>query len=195
MIRVFSHYISVRTVCLMLLEALVLLLAMRSGLALHLGEQQSLFASSTAVILYAAAMVLGILLVMNSMGLYQLDESRSGVFSVSVRLLAALGVCLAVAYGIVWVTPSLDLRLNGWAITLIVALLGCAAIRALVYTWGNHSLFKPRVLVLGTGTRVGKLVENEQSHQTTWWWAMLNVNRVRRMCRLNDYCRPCRANR
>jgi sugar transferase (PEP-CTERM system associated) len=165
MVRVFSHYISVRTVFLMLLEALVLLLAMRSSVALHVGESQTLFTGSTAVIIYAAALVVGILLVMNSMGLYQLDDTRSGLLSVSVRLLAALAVCLGVAYGIVCLAPSLDLQLHGWTTTLIVALLGCAAIRALVYAWGIHSLFKPRVLVLGTGTRVAKLVEGEQSHQ------------------------------
>ena len=159
MLRVFSHYVSARTVLLVALEGLVLLLAVRAGLSVRLGGSATLAAGSEGAIAHAAALALGMLVVINSMGLYQLDNKADGAPSVWVRLIAALGICLGIAFLIAYLVPSLYLKPYGWAVTVIVALLGSAVIRLIFYLGGNHSVFKPRVLVLGTGSRVSKLAE------------------------------------
>ena len=165
MFRVFSHYISARTVLLVILEAIVLLVAVRAGLSWRLGGPDTLQAGSDAAIMNSAALVLGMLVVINSMGLYQIDNLKDGASSVWVRWMAVLAVCLSIAFLIAWLVPTLYLKPNGWAVTVLVALLGSAAVRLFFHLLRNHGFFKPRVLVLGTGSRVAKLVEGEQSHQ------------------------------
>ena len=165
MFRVFSHYISARTVLLVILEAIVLLVAVRAGLSWRLGGPDTLQAGSDGAIMNSAALVLGMLVVINSMGLYQIDNLKDGASSVWVRWLAVLAACLSIAFLIAWVVPTLYLKPNGWAVTVLVALLGSGAVRLFFHKLRNHGFFKPRVLVLGAGSRVAKLVEGEQSHQ------------------------------
>jgi len=165
MVRVFSHFISAKTVLLVILEALVLLVAVRAGLSWRLGGPETVTAGSDGAIVNAAGLVLGMLVVLNSMGLYQLDDLKKGASSIWVRLLAVLAICLGIALLIAYLQPSLYLKSHGWAVTVIVALLGSGFIRLVFYVWGNHNLFKPRVLVLGTGSRVAKLAASEQ-HNT-----------------------------
>jgi sugar transferase (PEP-CTERM system associated) len=165
MVRVFSHYVSARTALLVVLEALVLLLAIRAGISVRLTGPETLALGSEAAVMQACALALAMLVIMNSMGLYQLDNVKGDGYSFWGRLLAALVVCIGIVFLIATVTPSFYLHPYGWAITVIVALLGSAVVRALVYLWGNFGLFKPRVLVLGTGSRVAKLVKCEQHDQ------------------------------
>ena len=165
MFRVFSHYVSARTVILVILEAIVLLAAVRAGLSWRLGGPDILEAGSDGAILSAVALVIGMLVVINSMGLYQVDDSKSGGSSIGLRLLAVLVVCVGIAFLIAVFVPNLYLKPRGWAVTVLVALLGSGAVRFFLYALRNHGLFKPRVMVLGTGSRVTKLVECEQRHQ------------------------------
>jgi sugar transferase (PEP-CTERM system associated) len=146
-------------VLLVVLEALVLLAAVRAGLSVRLGGSETLAAGSDGAIVHAAALVLGMLVVLNSMGLYQLDDLKKGASAIGVRLMAALAICVGVAFVIAWYWPSLYLKPHGWAVTIVVALAGSGVIRLAFYLMGNQSLFKPRVLVLGTGSRVAKLAE------------------------------------
>ena len=92
MLRVFSHYVSARTLLLVALEALVLLLAVRAGLSVRLGGSATLAAGSEGAIAHATALALGMLVVINSMGLYQLDNKADGAPSVWVRLIAEVQV-------------------------------------------------------------------------------------------------------
>lgn len=164
MLRVFSHFVSARIVLLFVLEALVLLAAVRAGLSVRLGGEQMLAAGSAGALMHAGALVLGMLVVLNSMGLYQLDDRSKGASAIGVRLLAALVVCLGIAFLIAYWVPSLYLKPHGWAVTVIVALAGSGLIRVAFHFWGRHSLFKPRVLVLGTGSRVSKLAESSKNN-------------------------------
>jgi len=165
MVRVFSHFVSARTVLLVILEALVLLLAVRAGLSVRLGGSASVEIGADGAIVHAAALVLGMLVVLNSMGLYHLDDLKKGASAIGVRLLAALAICLGIAFLIAYLVPTLYLKPHGWAVTVIVALVGSGLIRLAFYLWGEHSLFKPRVLVLGTGSRVAKLAESSQANK------------------------------
>jgi sugar transferase (PEP-CTERM system associated) len=165
MVRVFSHFVSARIVLMVVLEALVLLAAVRAGLSVRLGGVETLAAGSDGAIVHATALVLGMLVVLNSMGLYQLDDQKKGASAVGMRLMAALAICLGIAFLIAYLVPSLYLKPYGWAVTIIVALAGSGVIRLVFHFWGRHNLFKPRVLVLGTGSRVSKLVESSRANK------------------------------
>jgi len=163
MFRLFSHFVSTRTVLLVVLEALVLLAAVRAGISVRLGGTESVAAGSAGALVHAGALVLGMLVVLNSMGLYQLDDKKDAS-TVGVRLIAGLAVCLGVAFLIAYLVPSLYLKPHGWAVAVVVLLVGSGVIRLIFHIWGGHSLFKPRVLVLGTGSRVSKLAESSRAN-------------------------------
>jgi sugar transferase (PEP-CTERM system associated) len=103
-------------------------------------------------------------IVMNSMGLYQLDLSKNN-WSVQARLVAAVLLGLGLAFLIMHLVPSLYLGPDGLAIAAIVALTGTALVRFGFSKLDNAGAFKPRVLVLGTGSRVMKLAEIAQRNQ------------------------------
>jgi hypothetical protein len=88
MVRVFSHYVSAKLMLLVVLEALVLMLSVRLGLAFHLSGSGAAIAQAV-VPPPVMAFSLGMLIVMNSMGLYQPDLWKEEQ-SVRVRLVAAV---------------------------------------------------------------------------------------------------------
>ena len=165
MIRVFSHYVSARLMLLVFLEALVLMLSVRLGLVFHLsGPSASLAISEAASLPPTATLALGMLILMNSMGLYHFDPSKDEQ-SISARLIAAVLLGLGLVFLATYMVPSLKLGLDGLAIAAIVALIGTALVRFAFHKWENLTDFRPRVLVLGTGSRVMKLAElTQRSH-------------------------------
>jgi sugar transferase (PEP-CTERM system associated) len=160
MVRVFSHYVSAKLVLLVVLEALVLMLSVCAGLAFHRLDSGGIASFAIAVPPPAAAFSLGMLIVMNSMGLYQLDiwknEQPLG------RLIAAASLGIGLTILITYLVPSLYLGPAGLAVTMMAALAGTGLIRFGFYKWDTLAAFKPRVLVLGTGSRVMKLAELAQ---------------------------------
>ena len=75
MLRVFSHYVSARLVLLVAVEALVLMLAVRFGLAFH--TSGTLAGFDAAALPSVATLAVAMMIVMNSMGLYHLDLPRN----------------------------------------------------------------------------------------------------------------------
>jgi sugar transferase (PEP-CTERM system associated) len=165
MVRLFSHYVPARLVALVLLEALALLVAIRMGLSWRLGGPEILEVGSDRAIAHAVLLVVGMLVVLNSMGLYHLDEGKTEPVSIGMRLGAALIVCLLIAFLIAYFAPNLYLKPRGWTVTVIAALAGSGLIRLAFHLWGDHSLFRPRVLVLGTGSRVARLAEASKDNK------------------------------
>jgi sugar transferase (PEP-CTERM system associated) len=160
MIRIFSHFVSGKLVLLFVLEALVLMLAGYVGLIFHLlaygGENPGL---SAAVSVEAIVFGLGMLSVMIGMGLYHLDF-WDDVRSVHIRLGIALMLGGVIAMALISsLGPSQYWGPDGFVVTVIFALGGSALLRLAFHRWGNLGTFKPRVLVLGTGSRVLKLAE------------------------------------
>ena len=162
MFRVFSHYVSARLMLLVFVEALVLVLSVRLGLSFH--ASGTIAGIDPAAFPTAATFAVGTLLVINSMGLYQLDLSRND-WSVFARLVVAVLLGLGLAVLIMYWVPSLYLGLDGLAVAAIAALMGTALVRFGFYKLDNSGAFKPRVLVLGTGSRVMKLAEIAQRNQ------------------------------
>jgi len=158
MINIFSHYVSGRLILLAGLEALVLLLSACLGIALHLGEPAMAGRLLAGVPTQAFWFALGMLVVMSSMGLYQLDLWRD-TQTAGVRLAAAFLLAFLVSGLGAYFLPSLHLQPYTLGITLLLALTGSVLVRAAFFRWSSLGVFKPRVLVLGTGSRVMKLAE------------------------------------
>ena len=163
MINLFSHFVPGRLIVLAVLEALVLLVAAYVGISLHLaGSGAAIPGAGEAVPSQAGAFALGMMIVMSSMGLYQPDL-RNNTPSTRARLLIAFLMGFAITGVLSYLMPSLYPRPVALGATImIVALAGSVLLRAAFHKWTNLGVFKSRVLVLGTGSRVMKLAEHAQ---------------------------------
>jgi sugar transferase (PEP-CTERM system associated) len=159
MVRLFSHYVSTRLVLLIVVEALVLMLSAYAGFSFDQSR------AAAGVPSQAPVFALGMLVVMNSMGLYQVDLWKD-VHSVLVRLGATVVVGLGLTVLVSQLVFSVNWGLEGLAIMVMVALTGSGLVRWAFYRWDRLSAFKPRVLVLGTGSRVMRLAEFAQRNHS-----------------------------
>lgn len=168
MIRLFSHYVPGKLIFLAGLEAVLLMLSAYVGISLHLFAPGADYAGlNTGGPPQAAAFAIGMLIVITGMGLYQ-PEVWEDVQSVLVRLVAAFALGYAVARLMSHLAPSLHLAADALGTTMVVALTGSVLIRAAFYKWSSVRAFKPRVLVLGTGSRVmqlAELAERNENHE------------------------------
>jgi FlaA1/EpsC-like NDP-sugar epimerase len=165
MVRVFSHYVSAKLVLLVVLEALVLALAVRLGLASQFsGSGAATVVSGIAAPPPAAAFSLGMLIVMNSMGLYRPDVWKDEQ-SILGRSVAALLIGLGLTFLMTYLVSSLYLGPGGLAVTMIVALAGTGLVRFAYYKLDTLAAFKRRVLVLGTGSRAMQFADAVRLNQ------------------------------
>jgi sugar transferase (PEP-CTERM system associated) len=160
MINLFSHYIPGRSLVLAAMEAAVLLIAAQIGLSLELADSRAAMAGGSSTMLAeATAFAFGMIIIMSSMGLYQTElwnNAQSGRLRVLTAFVVATAIVTVVAYLMSTRYPSL-VALG--ATTMALALTGSVCVRAVFHRWQKSSAFKPRVLVLGTGSRVTKLAE------------------------------------
>ena len=163
MIRIFSHYVSAKLALLVVMEALVLLLAAYIGIYFQIHQVGAISSSGAAVSL--AVFPVGMLVLTNCMGLYQVDLWENMKLFQRRLLCAGLG-CFALAVSVSYLASasgSLPTSSNvgpyGLVIMVIVALTGSGLVRFGLYELGNLPAFKPRVLVLGTGSRVKTFAE------------------------------------
>lgn len=176
MIHVFSHYVPGRLIVLAALEALVLLIAAYVGISLNLaGSGVAIAGATVPVPSQAGAFALGMMIVMSGMGLYQPDVWNDTP-SIRLRLVIAFLLGFAITGLASYLMPSLYPRPFALGATImIVALAGSVLVRAAFHKWNNLGVFKSRVLVLGTGSRVMKLAEYAQrnlNHQVIGYIAL-----------------------
>jgi len=165
MVRIFSHYISTRLMLLIVLEAVVLIVAMRLGLWVHgLSADPAVGVVDASVPLPAAAFGVGMVMVMKSLGLYQPSVLRD-THSVLTRLAAAVILGLAIAALLMHLVPSLYLGVDGLAVAVAAALLGSGLARFALFRCADLVPFKPHVLVLGTAAGAEKLAELAQRYR------------------------------
>ena len=175
MIHIFNHYLPWRLAVLVGLEAIVLLVAAHVGVSLQIAELQSTISAGDAVEpSEAAAFTLGMVVFMASMGLYQSDQWNN-TRCISARLVVPFALAVVMVALLASVVPWLypELVLLG-ATTMTLALAGSLFVRAAFHRWSQFGAFKPRVLVLGTGSRVTKLAEYAQrnpNHQLVGYLA------------------------
>jgi sugar transferase (PEP-CTERM system associated) len=159
MINIFSHYIPGRVIVLGAVEALILLIAAYVGIFLNVSVAGAgISGVGTGMPPQAIWFVLCMMILISGMGLYQPDLWDNN-WSLGTRLAAAFALGFVLMYLIAYVVPASypgAMALGGAA---IVGLLGSVLARAAFHKWNNASVFKSRVLVLGTGSRAVKLAE------------------------------------
>jgi sugar transferase (PEP-CTERM system associated) len=163
MLHVFNHYISRRSLTLAAVEVVVLLLAAQLAFLLFFGNSlPASLGGQGAAFLQAAAFAAGMWLILSSMGLYQSDLWRNFP-SMHVRLAVAFLLGLAVVWAAAQLAPTHNTELvAAGAATVAFALTGSLVVRTAFHRWEGVAAFKPRVLVLGTGSRVARLAEYSQ---------------------------------
>jgi sugar transferase (PEP-CTERM system associated) len=175
MIHIFSHYVPWRLLVLAVLEAAILLIAVQVGISLQFADYRAGFAGAGAALpVQAAAFALGMMIIIASMGLYKSDLWNN-TQSISVRLVAAFLLGFVVTVLASYVVPSFHVAPVVLGGTLIIGLTGSVLVRSVFHKWKNLDVFKSRVLVLGTGSRVMKLAEYAQhnpNHQVIGYIAL-----------------------
>lgn len=155
MIRFFRHYIPL-SLALLTGAELVLFFLIAQYTGIHYGHPAANGSLESAYKPWLFAMLLSL---MNSMfGLYDW-EWTTGLKSLLIRVLGSLLAGTAIiAAGVVFI-PNLFPK--GVEFATSIALVGFSAIliRLLFMEWGKTSLFKKRVLVVGTGSRAAKIEE------------------------------------
>lgn len=167
MIRIFSHYIPLRTLFLVSLEALVLIVSIYLGLALSvLPAEQAAHGASLPDVSKVAVLAFLILTTMTAMGLYD-SGAREAAAVTLLRLLIAFVAGIGLAIVAISVFPALSIGPNALMAAFAVALIGSLFTRLVVVSWVTPSAFQKRVLVLGTGSRaasVDDLVKGKGNH-------------------------------
>lgn len=163
MINIFNHYIPGKLIILALLEAAVLVVAAQVGISLQFAHFGTLFTPPAASLsMQSAVFAVGMMVILSSMGLYHLDLSNN-TRTIRARLVSAFVLCFALIALVSYLLPSLHPGLGALGATIVaLALAGCLLVRAIFHKWHDASPFKPRVLVLGTGSRVARLAEYSQ---------------------------------
>ena len=151
MIRLFNHYLPLRTLVLTLIEALVLFQAMVLGFELRMLDR------GTPLPLLEAGLFTGVmLLMMTGLGLY---ESQSEPFRVMLqRLLVAYLLTLVVLSAIFYVFPETYIGRGVFALTTLFAAGGVLLIRLVFFRITDVGLPKRRVLVVGNGAEAEEVI-------------------------------------
>ena len=106
MVRIFRHYLSAKLILIVGLEALVFMLAIRLGLAFNLPTTPA--GDNALALLPTIAFVVGMLIVMNAMGLYS-GEHWTNLQAVRLRLIAAAVVVIALILFATKLPPSMSI--------------------------------------------------------------------------------------
>ena len=164
MIRIFNHYVPVTTIWLLLVEALVLVASIYAVNALpwlELGVvgMQSLLPPVWPKALFVTLVMLS---VMAASGLYH-AEFRGGMSEIGIRLTMAFVVGGLALVAVVYWLASMRFGAREMLWSLAAAWLMLMFTRLLFFRWTQLGVFKPRILVLGTGSRAVKVDEVSQS--------------------------------
>lgn len=156
MIRVFHHYVPPAVILLLALEATLFVLAIFLGVYLRFLELSPtgsvLQPWLPQAFLYSFVMIS----VMTAFGLYEF-ESRDEVWQIVLRVSSAFMVGLIVMTLFFYVFPALSIGRGVLAISFLISLSGVIVLRLAFLQWTHLGIMKPRLLVLGTGTRAAKI--------------------------------------
>ena len=151
MIRLFNHYLSVRTLLLTLVEAAVLFQSMVLGFQVRLWN-----ASTPLPVVEAGVFTLVMLLTMTALGLYgeQTEPFRSTVQ----RVLVSYGLALMLMSLVFYLFPETYIGRGVFAVTSVFALCGVLLVRLLFFRVTDLGLPRRRVLVIGNGTDAEEVI-------------------------------------
>ena len=142
MIRLFNHYLSVRTLLLTLVEAAVLFQSMVLGFQVRMWNN-----AVPLPVVEAGVFTLVMLLTMTALGLYQ--ENSEPFRSVIQRVIVAYGLALMLMSVIFYLFPDTYIGRGVFAVTSVFALLGVLLVRLLFFRVTDLGLPRRRVLVVG----------------------------------------------
>ena len=151
MIRLFNHYLSVRTLLLTLVEAAVLFQSVLIGFQLRLASYSGPLPVMEAVIFTSV-----MLLTMTALGLYQ--EQSEPFRSTVQRVVVAYGLALIVMSVVFYLIPAIYVGRGVFALTSFFALAGVLLVRLLFFRVTSLGLTRRRVLVLGNGTEAETVI-------------------------------------
>lgn len=166
MVRIFRHYVPVQLVMLALLEGAILFGAMYFGVTLRFGSDDlpSIGPIYPRALVFAAIM----LSAMTALGLY-IRETPKGNWLYYARFMASFVLGWVAMTLVFYVAPDLFLGRGAFALAFAFGFTGTVCARVVFYRVVDQEMLRPRVLVLGTGTRaaeVGKLLrDNPTGHK------------------------------
>ena len=160
MVRIFRHYVSARLLLVAVLETLILVIAIRLGIAIHRPES-ALTVSGVLALLPIVALGLGLLIFIHSAGLYRVDLWKNLQYG-----RVGLGIALLFVVGVFFLSVNppqmIVLEPVGLVLMAIAIVVGSFLVRFAFHKWDALDAFKPRVLVLGTGSRVVEFAQLAQ---------------------------------
>lgn len=153
MIRIFNHYISKIILLLLCVETLLLTSSIYLGVSVRFSDSQFTIPGEfdplwPKAVIFAFSMIM----VMAALGLYQ-SEIREGLRGILLRLVMVFVFGLGVMSLVFYLVPSMYLGRGVFGIAYFSAFVGVLLDRLLFFKWNGPSIMKPRILVLGTGTR------------------------------------------
>lgn len=152
MIRLFKHYLPIRTLLLSTLETAVLFQCVALGLHLHMPEP-----AVALPVAQAGTFTLLMLLMMTSVGLYQAHaDSWSATFQ---KMLVAYGLAFVLASAIfrLFTDPRPDS--DGFATASVFGIAGLLVVRLMLFRVTDIGLPRRRVLVLGSGRHAEEVID------------------------------------
>ena len=144
MIRLFNHYLSIRTLLLTLAEGMVLFQAMVLGFQVRLWD-----VAVPLPVVEAGVFTLVMLLTMTALGLYQ--EQAEPFRTTIQRVFVAYGLALLVMSAVFYLFPDTYVGRGVFALTSVFALGGVLLVRVLFFRVTDIGLPRRRVLVVGNG--------------------------------------------
>ena len=156
MIRVFSHYISIRIVLLMLIEGTLLLGASLAGIAIRFSPAK--INSETVLTPEALLFTFFMIVVMAALGLYQ-DEHPESFVSILNRTIIAFAAGSALMSIVFYLFPETYIGRGVFAYTALIAFTSLLIIRTVFFRWTAFGILKKRVLILGAGEQARGILE------------------------------------
>lgn len=157
MIRVFNHYLPTSIIVLVAVEAAILLLSIYLGVSVRFLDPTVLTVSGAPPLLPMAIVFAAVMMtVMTAFGLYHW-EFHEELSDTILRLGASFVVGLGILSFVFYLFPNLFLGRGVIGIVFISSLGGIVAVRLLFFKWADLEFLKPRILVLGSGTRAAQI--------------------------------------
>ncbi|MGI9025468.1 MAG: nucleoside-diphosphate sugar epimerase/dehydratase, partial [Burkholderiaceae bacterium] len=162
MIRVFSHYISIRIVLLVLIESVLLFAASLAGVAVRLSpvpfDTEALFMPEA--ILFAFFMIV----VMAALGLYQ-DERPESFVAILNRTIIAFAAGSALMSVVFYLFPNTYICRGVFAYTATFAFGAIPIVRTVFFQWTAFGLIKKKILILGAGEQARAILDLVSSNK------------------------------
>lgn len=156
MIRVFSHYISVRIMLLMLIEGVLLMAASVAGVVIRFAPAPLPGAAmlTPEAVLFTFFMIV----VMAALGLYQ-DEHPESFVSILNRTIIAFAAGSALMSVVFYLFPDTYIGRGVFAYTASIAFCSLLIVRTMFFRWTAFGVLKKRVLILGAGEQARGILE------------------------------------